>query len=471
MSPKIERSNEFDTVAPHSRYSKKIFFEYSPGETSFQLGYLGSDQSSIEGTLHLRYTDDKPIFAKKITLSFIGKEFVQFAGSLEEGQDIVDDDESEACYIEGSTNKAYDEEESMNDEEEPTNKISTYKAKREFFASEVTIWRSQSKGHYEAVKFLDLPFKFKLPDNLPPSVNMDKGCGRIYYMLKAVVSRRPIDPNSYTTKKMIKCVVPIVRYTITPEPKSIHWFKKEEGPAKQHVLDHDVSVARSIFGSGESIVIPIKLCFHESKIYLKKIFVGIKEYHELRTDKYETLTKRYIVDETVQADTIPISNGPDNECSVEVKLNIPHERNLVYDVDTTYITVSHKLKIKVCLGKAPDLHLSNFVKIEKLVSEEEVFPPTPPTIEVPREVVVAHEPIVVKRKQENTYRRLSPFFPLFDKLQNGKKRISLQFQPIQIRITDSENPNVVYNSRSLVVPQIQIKYLQQNKPRSLTQAF
>jgi hypothetical protein len=460
MTPKIKRSNEPDSVALRSRYSKKVFFEYSPRESSFQIGYLGSDKSTIEGILRLRYTDDKPIFAKKITLSFIGKEFVRFAGTLEEGQDIVkEDDESEI----------YDNDD-KEEGEESTNKVSTYKAKREFFASKIIIWRSQSKGHYEGVKYLDLPFKFKLPDNIPPSVIMGEGCGRIYYTLKAVISRRPIDPNSRNMKKMIKYVVPIVRYTITPEPKSIRWYRKEEGPAKQYVLDHDVSVARSTFGPGESVVIPIKLTFHEPQIYLKKIFVGLKEYHELRTEKYETLTKRYIVNEIVQADTIPISHGPDNEYSVEVNFNIPRERELVYDIDTTYITVSHKLKIKVYLGKAPDLHLSNFIKVERLVSEEEVFPPTPPTTsiaEVPKkELSLAHEPIAVKSKQD-IYRRLSPFFPLFNKIQNSKKRISLQFHPIQIHVSDLENPNVIYNSRSLIISQLQFKNFQQNRIQSI----
>ncbi|CAB4392135.1 unnamed protein product [Rhizophagus irregularis] len=455
MSPKIKRTNELVSVAPRSKYSRKVFFEYSPEETSFQLGYLGPDKSTIEGTLRLRYTDDKPIFAKKITLSFVGKEFVRFAGILEKGQDILREDDESEVY----------------DEQASTTKITTHKAKREFFASKIIIWRSQSKGHYEGVKHLDLPFKFKLPDNIPPSTIMDEGSGRIYYTLKAVISRRSIDPNSRNTKKTIKYLVPVVRYTITPEPKSIHWIKKEGGPTKQYVLDHDVSVARSIFGPGEFVVIPIKLTFNEPQVYLKKIFVGLKEYHELRTDKYETLTKRYVVKEIVEADTIPISQGPDNECFVEVKLNMPNERKLLYDIDTTYITVSHKLKIKICLGKAPDLNLSNFVRIEKLVSEEEVFPPTPPTIS--QEVVVAHEPIVVKPKRDS-YRRLSPFFPLFNKIQNGKKRISLQFQPIQIHVTDSENPNVIYNSRSLFIPQLQFKSYQQsniNSINSLTQAY
>lgn len=455
MTPKIKRSNELVSIAPRSRYSKKVFFEYSPGESSFQLGYLGPDKSTIEGILRLRYTDDKPIFAKKITLSFVGKEFVRFAGTLEKGQDILKEDDESEVY----------------DEKASTTKITTHKAKREFFASKITIWRSQSKGHYESVKYLDLPFKFNLPDNIPPSVIMDEGCGRVYYTLKAIISRRSIDPNSRNTKKMIKYLVPVVRHTITPEPQSIHWIKKEEGPAKQYVLEHDVSVARSIFGPGEFVVIPIKLTFHEPQVYLKKIFVGLKEYHELRTEKYETLTKRYIVKEIVQADAIPISQGPDNECFVEVKLNMPHERKLVYDINTTYITVSHKLKIKICLGKAPDLKLSNFVSIEKLVSEKEVFPPTPPTIS--QEVVVTHEPIMIKPKRDS-YRRLSPFFPLFNKIQNGKKRISLQFQPIQIHITDSEHPNVIYNSRSLIISQLQFKDCQQNNINSihsLTQAY
>uniref|UniRef100_A0A1D1YU92 Arrestin domain-containing protein C584.15c n=1 Tax=Anthurium amnicola TaxID=1678845 RepID=A0A1D1YU92_9ARAE len=446
MSPKIKRSRGLVSVAPHSKYSRKVFFEYSPGETSFQLGYLGSDKSTVEGILRLRYTEDKPIFAKKITISFTGKEFVQFAGTLEEGQDIGEDDESE-----------------YNEEEVSTTTISTHTAKRKFFNNDITIWRSQSKGHYEGIKYLDLPFKFNLPDNLPPSVTIDGGCGRIYYVLKAVISRRPIDPNSRKIAKMIKYVIPVVRYTITPHPKPIYWFKKGEGPAKHHVLDHDVSVTRSTFNPGESVVVPIKLTFREPQIYLKKIFVGLKEYHELRTEKYVTLTKGYVTEETIKASTIPISHGPDNEYFVEVKFNVPSERGIIYDVDTAYLSVSHKLKVKVQLGKAPDLHLSNFVKIEKIVSKEEVFPSPPLTINIPQEVITVHEPIVVKSKRES-YRRLSPFFPLFNKVQNGDiSTKKFPFQQLQVHITDSKNPSMIYNSRSLLIPSSQIKQSQQNK--------
>ncbi|RIA93862.1 hypothetical protein C1645_761472, partial [Glomus cerebriforme] len=210
MKTKIEQTYGIIPTTPYSKYSKKVFFEYTPGNTSFQLGYLGVNNSTIEGILRLKYTEDKPIFAKKIVLSFTGKEVVNFAGTLEEGQDIIkDDDESE-----------------FDNEEVSTTSISTHKAKRKFFSSSIIIWKSQSKGHYEGVKNLDLPFKLDLPNNLPPSVLVNRGCGRIYYMLKAVISRTPIDPNSRNKKKIIKYVIPIVRYTITPQPEPHVYLKK-----------------------------------------------------------------------------------------------------------------------------------------------------------------------------------------------------------------------------------------------------
>src|SRR5438045_811357 len=78
--------------SPYSKLSKKVFFTYSPGAASFQQGYLGADEAVVSGMFQLRYTDDKPIFAKKIEISFIGKEYVFFAGTLKEGQNKNEDD-------------------------------------------------------------------------------------------------------------------------------------------------------------------------------------------------------------------------------------------------------------------------------------------------------------------------------------------------------------------------------------------
>ncbi|CAG8536986.1 13317_t:CDS:2 [Funneliformis caledonium] len=389
MSPKFEQSNDKDGLAPkapYSRNSKRAFLTYAPGKASFQVGYLGADKSTIEGVLQLKYDEEKPLFAKKITLSFVGKEYVFFAGI---------EDES---------------------------KISTHTAKRKFFCNNITIWRSQSKGQYEAIKSLDLPFKFKLPENLPPSITMDKGCGRLYYMLRAVISRRRMDPNSRIKKKVVKVVVPITRYTITPQPEPSRWFIKEDGPAKPHAFGYDVSLTQSTCGPGETIVVPVKLYFHEPQVYFKKLFVGIKEYHELRTDEYETSTKKYLVEETVLANDLPISSGPDNECFIEIKLHIPFARQLVYTLDSTYLSVYHKLKVKVGL------------------------------------VIITHEPIMVKPKRD-PQRRLTPFYPLFNKIQNrdrAVKKLSAQLQ-LQLQISNSKNANMIYNSRSLFVPTLQAK--------------
>ncbi|CAG8517609.1 11372_t:CDS:2 [Acaulospora colombiana] len=369
----------------------------------------GAQQATISGTLHIRYTEEKPIFAKKIEVSFVGKEYVFFRGTVLESRRTEDD-------------------EVLNDED-PGAEIS-------------------EDGSYEGVKSLDLPFTFKLPDNLPPSVCMDKGCGRIYYTLKAVISRQPINPDSNKRKKVIKLVVPIVRHTITPPPTPCRWLVKKEGPAITHAVCYDVSLDRVTFRPGDTVTVPIKLHLRESYAYLKEIFVGIKEYHELRTNEYETTTKKYIVDKTISAESIPIADGPDNEMSVNVKFEIPHQRNLVYNVDTTYLTVTHKFKVKLRLGQVPDIHLRKAINVENIVSSEEVpilLPPRVKTIE-------SIKPLVsLPRLPDKKDKRVSPFLPFFSKIHTldpvTRKRISIQL----LQIVDSKNPNLVYNSRSLAV--------------------
>ncbi|CAG8673096.1 8308_t:CDS:2, partial [Cetraspora pellucida] len=380
-------------------------------ELSFQQGYLGaSPDVFVTGILHIRYTSKKPIFAKKILVSFVGKEYVFFTGTLEE-------------------------------------------AKRTIYKSSVCLWKSQSKGSYEGVNELDLPFRFKLPENLPPSLYVDRGCGRIYYMLKAIISRQPIDPDSRNYKKKIKVFCPIVRYTITPPLEPSRWLVKQEGPASLQAVGYDVSLSHSIFGSSECVVVPVKLVFYEPQIYLKKIFVGIKEYHELRTNKYETTTKRYIVEETVDARSIPISSGLDNEYSVDVKLSIPPSRNLAYSIDSTYITVAHRIKVKIHLGKAPNINLSKFINLRNIVSKREL-PQTDVSAVLQRKLSYKPDvrPQIKKTDSEisKQWSSLSSLIPTFTKIHivdsKNQKRISM----MQLHLTDPDNPNIVFNSRSLI---------------------
>ncbi|RHZ79837.1 hypothetical protein Glove_140g142 [Diversispora epigaea] len=65
MSTIEKSSDDSAPKSPISKLSRKAFFSYSPDENSFQLGHLGANQSIISGVLHIRYTDEKPIFAKK----------------------------------------------------------------------------------------------------------------------------------------------------------------------------------------------------------------------------------------------------------------------------------------------------------------------------------------------------------------------------------------------------------------------
>ncbi|CAG8670958.1 17310_t:CDS:1 [Acaulospora morrowiae] len=443
MSPTNEETASGPKL-PISKNSRKVFFSFSNGATSFQQGCLGAQQATISGVLNIRYTDEKPIFAKKIEISFVGKEYAFFRGTVLEDKKTNDEEEI-------SDDEISDDEIAENDT------FSAHSAKRKIFEASVCIWKSQSKGSYEGVKFLDLPFKFQLPDNLPPSICMDRGWGRIYYMLKAVISRQPINPDSNKRSKMIKMIVPVVRYTVTPSPTPSRWLAKEEGPVVARSVCYDVSLDRETFGPGGTVTVPVKLYFRESQVYLKSIFVGIKEYHELRTNKYETTMKGYIAENTVKADAIPITDGPNNEISMNITFDMPRAKDLVYDVETTYLSVTHKFKAKIKLGGAPDIHLSKVIKVENTMSREEMF--TSPLSEVKvLEIVKPHKPIAISQpldklaKLDKKSKRMSPFLPFFGKIHVldpvTQKRISIQL----LQIVDSKNPNLVYNSRSLAVP-------------------
>ena len=96
-------------------------------------------------------------------------------------------------------------------------------------------------------------------------------------------------------------------------------------------------------------------------------------------------------------------------------------------------------------------HLSKIVKIDKIVTIDEVFPPSP-KIDIPiTKATTPHPQKAAPNPASNltpkkSGRRLTPFFPLFKKIHlldpAVQKRISIQ-------IFNMNDPSLTYNSRTI----------------------
>src|SRR2546423_4981444 len=125
----------------------KLYFTYE------QQGYFGVQQSSLNGTFHIRYPTSSPLKVERIDIVFTGTAVVQW----NEG-DIVN-------Y-----------------------------AEKKYFEYSSCVYNGNE--FEEGISYLDLPFEFKIPENIPSSIlpipsklTNHLGKARIYYSIKAIITK------------------------------------------------------------------------------------------------------------------------------------------------------------------------------------------------------------------------------------------------------------------------------------------
>ena len=191
---------EIKNVPPKSAYevkSEKAFFSYPGNQDHFQIGYYGvTPNASIAGNLHLRFPPSS-LLASKIELTFEGYEKVKWTKQSRETEPELN----------------MENELELNTE----TKYKTYKAKETIVSKTIQLWKtSKPNGDYEEIQNMDIPFKIELPENLLPSIKIDKGKGEIKYKLIANIERESNLWKLQGSNKSIKLLIGLV--TFIPPP-------------------------------------------------------------------------------------------------------------------------------------------------------------------------------------------------------------------------------------------------------------
>ncbi|PKY47205.1 hypothetical protein RhiirA4_521979 [Rhizophagus irregularis] len=322
---------------PKSQYKdscKNIFFSYSQNNSNFQQGYLGIQQTKITGILNIRRPITNPLLTDKIEIIFTGKEFVKW------------------------------------NEAEVGNNISN-----KFIELSYIIWESSIKGVYQKITELDLPFEIPLPDYLPASLFFKRPItSKIYYILKAKISR----PTKYfglkCDVKIVSVICPITRWNLPIKPTSLLIPMVRTSNPTSKGVEYEVNLYQTTLGIGNSIIIPISLTLENMKVYVKRIKICLKEYHQLMQKKVVHYNSEDIVKSEIFGDQLMLVSGTMNKYEIKAKLDLVtknQEKPILPSVHSDHIVIWHKIEVKITLNDAPKIKFEKEVNVVNTICEED----------------------------------------------------------------------------------------------------
>ncbi|CAG8836609.1 12392_t:CDS:2, partial [Gigaspora margarita] len=291
---------------PASAYiksSKSISFSYAGDNTSFQLGILGDSDSYLVGTLHLNYGKQHQV--RNISLNFKGTEKTMWYKALTRkvlytGEQIVVDHSQE-------------------------------------------IWRSDDKN----ILNLDVPFKIKLPYNLPESIITE--LGTVNYVLQATINRKGGLMSSSTQIVEIQC--PLKR-TLTLDNSNLTPYKLR-GESRSGVDYSFTLPPNKNFNLGTYVTIPIRMKFVRPGVSVERIELALNCCMDFRcSNPNETRhVKENVVSLAIPCQEIRAPNL-DGEYTHIVNLFIPRSVQPTYS--GRFVSITHQFYIKFCLWGAND---------------------------------------------------------------------------------------------------------------------
>ncbi|CAG8481233.1 6635_t:CDS:1 [Funneliformis caledonium] len=317
----------------YKEFTPFAYFSYQLGRETFQQGYLGiTSNVSIVGLLNLRFPAQQPLYAKQIQIHFLGTECVQIQGT---GPKVLVYDTNPICTV------------------------------------TIELWKSPD-DKYHQIHDMDLPFEIPLPIDIPSSMSIDKGRGKIEYCLQAIISKRS---NFRGSEKIIQCAYDVNRYILPPLPEPRQWIK--EDPMKQGIK-YEISLNNNVFGPRCPIVVRMKLTFYDPRVSLENIVIGLREYTVIADQSEFDIKKKskYKLKTILKGRQISMtSESQYSECTTDIQFTIPEDcvGKLTWSHESFNIAVFHKLKIKVKFGlfSKYNFNLDVPVKIVNMLSVEE----------------------------------------------------------------------------------------------------
>ncbi|CAG8564864.1 5694_t:CDS:1 [Cetraspora pellucida] len=294
----------------YTKASQKMWFTYSSGSNEFQRGLLGLADSHIVGNLCLQFPESKPLKAKRIEVLITGTERVSWS-------------------------------------QNSGNKRRRYRHTEKFLNQSLLLWESKGLKEeiYEDITNINYPFQLSLPNDLPPS--MDLGVGRIYYIVKARITRKPNLLKFQSSQKKIKCKCLITRYSPMPRPETIRWIEWDNPEALKCGLSYDISMDYNTFGPNNPIIVKLIVKFLKPNLNVKEIFIGLKEYHKFRASGHTKKSKRYIQQRKIFGDQLQVmlNNVWSYNCRIDISDNEVNWTTVRHNIN-----VHHKVKVKIRIG-------------------------------------------------------------------------------------------------------------------------
>jgi hypothetical protein len=325
-SPSLSTSPTKTNRPPLSSYlkpHKNITFSYESDSVSFQQGTLGDTDSFLTGVLHLNYQKQHQI--KSVSLHLKGAEKTSWhkaqarSKALYTGEQILVDQ--------------------------------PYK-----------IWESEEEA---SVLHLDIPFKVKLPYNLPETVVSE--IGTVNYTLRAIVNRKGslVSP----TTQIVEVQCPLKR-TITLDNANCTPYKLR-GESRSGLDYTFVLPPNKNFNLGTYVSMPMRIRFLRPGISVERVEISLKTCMDFRCNNVNET--RHVKEQSaflvIPRQEIrylqPLSHHYEGECVHTINLFLPRSVQPTYS--GRFISITHQLCIKFCLwGADMDFQVEESVRVANI---------------------------------------------------------------------------------------------------------
>ncbi|CAG8522056.1 1640_t:CDS:1 [Dentiscutata heterogama] len=317
-------------TSDYIKSAKGVSFSYAAGFNSFQKGTLGDSDSYVTGTLHFNY--GKPQQIKSVCLNFKGIEKTTWYKAQARSKAVYSGEHTIVDLIE-------------------------------------EVWKTDS--HEGGIMNLEIPFKIKLPPNLPDTIETE--IGNIEYIIRAVITRKGSLVLSASTQVVeIKCH--LKRTLILSGSDNVPYKLRGESRSG---IDYLFSLPpKKNFNPGAYVSIPMRIRFVKPGVSVERIEIALKTCMDFRcsipseTRHVKEVATSLLIPRQDLKYNQQSSADFDGECTHTINLFVP--RNVQPTYSGRYISINHQLIVKFCLwGADNDFQVEESIRVTNVFDQQQ----------------------------------------------------------------------------------------------------
>ncbi|KAI9592630.1 hypothetical protein BDF19DRAFT_451135 [Syncephalis fuscata] len=324
-SSTTSEANKAASTATHTTPNGPVLSQLSP----YIVGYLGITPCSVQGLVRVKYPSDKPVKARRLTVTLTGivrtkwttrtiepadgalhsndghtgkviREHSGLRGSLEAKlsgggkSDAKGSGGKSGGKLSSSTTYSYSTS-GNNNGVEMVEIIHTHQAEDVILSLSQDLWRTTAGDGWGTLGGEHaFPFYFSLPADLPDSLESEFGSVR--YVLSAVLERRGRMLNT-AGRKVVDVPLAIHRATLSTLHELTRPRKWQSDPAwsASSGIAYEMSVPRATFGPGDALEAVIKMKIASpGNVRFLGASLGIKEYITYRANNITRTESTYV---------------------------------------------------------------------------------------------------------------------------------------------------------------------------------